>query len=144
MQIGSIGAMSFSPYVYNTNSISRSSLNKINALPEDGTKSRIDYTGLVSDEGKENLNPLKRGTSSSFADIISSQMAMSSYHKANIMSDAIEPKDKSTEPESGVVVDAVENEQKQSYLNQTGTDDSKNLYRMNMALNAYNMSMGIA
>lgn len=143
MQIGAIGAMSFQPYIYNTNSLSRASMNKIEALPEDGARKRIDYTGLVSDEGK-NTNPLERGKSANFADIISSQMAMSSYHQANLMPTENASGNKSTEPQAGVVVDAVKSEEQQSYLGQTGNDDSRSMYRMNQAISAYNMSMGIA
>ncbi len=85
MQIGSIGSVMSMPYVYNTNSVNRASMNPISAIPEDGTKGRVDYKGLVSEDGLESMNPLKRGESRNFADIISSQMALSNQHKAALM-----------------------------------------------------------
>ena len=146
MQIGALSAIQFTPYVYNANRISRASMNKISAIPEDVTKQKVDYTGLLSEDAR-NTNPLKRGTSANFADILSSQMSMSRYHQANLMAQESPASDetKETEPQSGVVVDSVE---KNAFTNmnndaQTQTGPGMN-YRMNQAIQAYNMSMGIA
>lgn len=83
MQISAVG---FTPYIYNTNTISALSMNRIAAIPGDVTEQKIDYTGLTSDES-ENINPLGIGQSANFMDILSSQMSMSRYHQARIMKD---------------------------------------------------------
>lgn len=142
MQIGALGAMNYTPYVYNANTLSRASMNKISAIPEDGTKQKVDYSGLVSEQAK-NTNPLKRGESANFADIISSQMSMSRYHQANLMAEESDASKiaKETEPQSGVVVDAFKNESQNMQGEQMGAGSN---YRMNQALQAYNLSMGIA
>ena len=79
MGIGSLGAVGFQPYIYNTNGISRSSLNPISPIGSDVVKApSTDYSELY-DEG-ENINPLKKGETRNFADILASQMAMSRLH----------------------------------------------------------------
>ncbi|MDD3368904.1 MAG: hypothetical protein PHP50_08490 [Lachnospiraceae bacterium] len=85
MQIGAVG---FQPYIYNTNSVSRSSLNKISALPEDGSESGVDYTAMVDDLADETINPLKRGETSNFADVFAMQMQMSSQNASRVMAPA--------------------------------------------------------
>ena len=81
-----IGAVSMTPYIYNTNSISAKSLNKISAISGDNTVSRLDATSLVSDEAStQNMNPLKPGQSLDFAGILEMQMQMSHENVARIM-----------------------------------------------------------
>lgn len=85
-----IGAVSMRPYVYNTNAVGRNSMNKISAISDDVTSSRLDASALVSDEAKkqETTNPLKRGQSLDFAGIIQMQMQMSRMNAARIMQPA--------------------------------------------------------
>ena len=81
-----IGTVSMTPYIYNTNSISAKSLNKISAISGDNTVSRLDATSLVSDEAStQNMNPLKPGQSLDFAGILEMQMQMSHANEARIM-----------------------------------------------------------
>lgn len=75
-----IGAIAYQPYVYNTNTVSATSLNRIGAIPNDATAGRTDFEELVND--KENVNPLGIGESANFMDILSSQMAMSRTRSA--------------------------------------------------------------
>jgi len=77
MQIGAVG---YPNYVYNTNYVSASSLNKVQAVPDDVLSSKIGYTGSA-----ENENPLRPGESKDFVGIIASQMAMSRMNAARIM-----------------------------------------------------------
>lgn len=72
MAIAPIGAYSAQPYVYNVNSLSRSSMNKISGIPEDAVMSQK-LNVEVSEE--ENQNPLKRGETKNFADIMMQQMS---------------------------------------------------------------------
>ena len=86
MGIGAIGsavATTYNPYIYNTNSVSSASLNKINAIPDDATKGGADFTGVIKEN--ENINPLKPGQTSNFADILMSQMSMSAVRQADLL-----------------------------------------------------------
>lgn len=78
-----IAAIGFQPYIYNTNAISPASMNRVSAIDDDVTKASTDYSALT-DETK-NVNPLKRGESSNFVDILESQMAMSRQNAARLM-----------------------------------------------------------
>lgn len=79
-----IQAIGFQPYIYNTNSISPSSMNRVKPLGDDVTKApATDYSALYSDDLNE--NPLKRGESKNFADILESQMALSRQNAARVM-----------------------------------------------------------
>ncbi len=78
-----VGAVSFQPYIFNTNNIGSASMNKVQPIPDDLTSQKTDYSGLVQSE--ENTNPLRRGESSNYADIIQSQMAMSQNNASRVM-----------------------------------------------------------
>lgn len=83
-----IGSVSMTPYIYNTNSVSAKSLNRISAISDDNTVSRLDASGLVSEEAStQNMNPLKPGQSLDFAGILEMQMQMSRANEARIMQD---------------------------------------------------------
>jgi hypothetical protein len=84
MQVGAIG---YQPYIFNTNTIDRASMSRVQAVPDDLTSKKTDYSGLV-DREQENTNPLKRGESANFADIIQSQMLMSQHNASRIMKPA--------------------------------------------------------
>lgn len=81
MGIGAIGG--YMPYIYNTNTVSASSLNRVKPVDDDVTKASTDYSALTDDS--LNVNPLKRGESANFVDILESQMAMSRQNAARIM-----------------------------------------------------------
>ncbi len=78
-----IGAISFQPYIYNTNQLSAASMNRVKPVDEDVTKASTDYSALT--DMTKNVNPLKRGESASFADILASQMAMSRQNAERLM-----------------------------------------------------------
>lgn len=82
MGIGAIG-LSFSPYIYNTNTLSANSMSRVKSVGDDVTKSSTDYSALTNDE--LNVNPLNKGESSNFVDILESQMAMSRMNAARVM-----------------------------------------------------------
>ena len=54
MQVGSVGTSYFQPYVYNTNSLSRASLNKVQGIGDDLLTSKTDFSALT-DEQKQNI-----------------------------------------------------------------------------------------
>lgn len=165
-----IGAIAYQPYVYNTNTVSAASLNRINALPEDGTKGRTDFEGLT--EREENQNPLGRGQSASFMDILSSQMAMSRTKSAMLLKPAA-ASDNADAAASAVQKDETAGrDAAQSVSDVTGgqdiqqkaarealtigdeesgatgasareTQDYVTSYKMRQALDAYSMTMGM-
>lgn len=67
-----LGAISFRPYLFNTNTLSRGSLSRISSIGEDLTFGKTDFSGLTG-EG-ENINPLRKGQTVGFTDILAMQM----------------------------------------------------------------------
>lgn len=82
-----IGAISYQPYIYNTNAVSSKSLNKISAISDDALDSKTDISALTSqgNETNETINPLKRGETLDFAGIFAQQMSMSRMNASRIM-----------------------------------------------------------
>lgn len=78
-----IGALGFSPYIYNTNSISRSSMGKVSPISPDVQSQKTDFSGLTSEI--ENINPLRQGETPNFTDILSMQMQIGRNHAARIL-----------------------------------------------------------
>ncbi len=164
-----IGAVGMSPYIYNTNMLSSLSMNRISAIPDDVTSQQLDYTDLVSDDF-ENINPLSKGQSGNFMDILMSQMSMSRYHQAKVMPDILlvveedselgiedmaDEMQNLTKPQelevvSGqqedpiLTVEAPEEAMQQNATGEDTTGTGFSQFRMNQAIQAYNMSMGIA
>lgn len=76
MGVGAISAIgTYQPYVYRTNQVSSRSLSKVAPIGEDLLKSKTDFSGLTKEEN-ETINPLKRGQTAHFADVLSMQMQM--------------------------------------------------------------------
>lgn len=79
-----IGALSFQPYIYNTNTLSRASLSRISGIrEEDLTSSKTDYSSLT--DMSLNENPLKPGETLNFDDILEEQMQMSRMNQSRVM-----------------------------------------------------------
>lgn len=111
-----IGAIAFKPYIFNTNSISSASMNKVSGISNGVLNKKIDYSELVS--SGENENPLKKGMSTNFMDILASQMEMSKSNESKIM--------------KPVVIG-----------DQDITSSGSSLYQMAQATQAYEMSMNM-
>lgn len=88
-----IGAVSFQPYVYNVNAISPASMNKLSGISNDVLDKKTDFSGLV-----ENENPLRKGQTLNFQDMLEMQMQRGRSNAARIM----KPKDEAQE-ETGVL-----------------------------------------
>ena len=85
--VGGFGAVSFQPYIYNTNRLDRSSLNRIEALPEDGTKNAgVDFSG-VAGQDNENVNALRQGQTQDFQGMVDMQFAMGRQNAARIFAE---------------------------------------------------------
>ncbi len=70
MQVGAIGMVMPTPYIYNTNRVDRTSMNKIEPIEDDLLESRTDFSGLT----QENINPLAQGETKDFATVLDMQM----------------------------------------------------------------------
>lgn len=82
MRIGVIG-MYFQPYIYNTNTVSADSLDKVAKIEDDALKSSVDYSN------DRNENPLKMGETKNFADVLAMQMQLGRNNAARIMQGGI-------------------------------------------------------
>lgn len=124
-----IGAISFQPYIYNTNYLSRASLNKVNAISDDLVSAKTDYSGLV--EEQSNQNPLRRGETLDFAGILQQQLQMGRANAARLIKPAQEMKEPLQFEVAG-----------NSVINNTGTAAyGNNLYLMQRATEAYSVNL---
>ncbi len=80
-----IGAVSFQPYVYNVNAISPVSMNRLTRISDNVLDKKTDFSGLV-----ENENPLKKGQTLNFQDMLDMQMRRGRSNAARIMKPADE------------------------------------------------------
>ena len=124
-----IGAISFQPYIYNTNYLSRASLNKVNAISDDLVSAKTDYSGLVEDES--NQNPLRRGETLDFAGILQQQMQMGRANAARLIKPAQEMEEPLQFEAAGSIV--MNNAATSTYAN--------NLYMMQRAAEAYSVNL---
>lgn len=85
MRIGSLG---YSPYIYNTNYVNAQSMNKIAPIDDDLVTSGTDYSSLTDDFLNE--NPLQRGETSHFADVLAMQFHMSQMNASRLIKPAEE------------------------------------------------------
>ena len=153
MTIGAIGAYSFQPYVYNTNTVSAASMNKLSKISDDVLDKKIDYSELAEEES-QNINPLKRGQTLDFQSMLEMQMQRGQNNAARIMRPAQEPQGEQetaqtsntnnitqfaqassvSEQETAASANAAETENANSNNNNIS-------YQMQQALNAYGMFM---
>lgn len=77
-----IGAVSFQPYVYNVNAISPASMNKLSRISDNVLDKKTDYSGLVK---AENENPLRKGQTLHFQDMLDMQMQRGRRTAARVM-----------------------------------------------------------
>lgn len=87
MRIGAVGFQTYQPYIYNTNTVSGNSLSRVKPISDDLLSSGTDFSGMT-DEEQQNLNPLRRGETVNFADVIAMQMQMGRMNADKIMKPA--------------------------------------------------------
>ncbi len=78
-----IGAVSFQPYVYNVNAVSPASMNKLSRISDNVLDKKTDYKELA-----ENENPLKKGQTLNFQDMLDMQMQRGRRAAARVMKPA--------------------------------------------------------
>ena len=149
MTIGAIGAYNFQPYVYNTNSVSSASMNKLSKISDDVLDKKIDYSELT-DESK-NINPLKKGQTLDFQSMLEMQMQRGQNNAARIMRPAQQAEEEETTQSSGATVTQFDQATARAQENTTSVvaentananSDNNNIsYQMQQALNAYGMFM---
>lgn len=68
------------PYVYNTNTVNRASMDKIKPIEDDVLASKTDFSDLT----QENTNPLAIGETKDFAGILEMQLQMGAQNAARL------------------------------------------------------------
>ena len=145
-----IGAVSFQPYVYNVNAISPASMNRLSKISDNVLDKKTDYSGLV-----ENENPLKKGQTLHFQDMLEMQMQRGRNNAARVMKPVEEEAQEETaQAESAAVkfdrenaADAVQPEKETAQNVQTpafggnGAENGVSNFRMQQAISAYEMFM---
>lgn len=80
---GAVSALHFRPYVYNTNTLSAASMNKLSRISDDVLDKKNDYSELTDES--LNVNPLKKGQTLDFQGILAMQMRQGQNNAARIM-----------------------------------------------------------
>ena len=153
---GSFNALSLRPYVYNTNSVSAASMSKLSRISDDVLDKKIDYSELTDESLNE--NPLKKGQTLNFQDMLDMQMRRGQNNAARIM----RPMGTVQDTEEGTVAaqtvagagmdtaparSDVKEVQAEKTVEAAGTDETVNAgsdninYQMQQALRAYEMFM---
>ena len=83
--VGAIGSVDYVPYIYNTRQVSSASLNAVDRISDDATKGGVDFSGVQAAEEQVNINPLKKGETANFADVLLSQMTQSWIHQSQLL-----------------------------------------------------------
>lgn len=151
MTIGALGAYGLQPYVYNTNTVSAASMNKLSKISDDVLDKKLDYSELT-DESK-NINPLKKGQTLDFQSMLEMQMQRGQNNAARVMRPAADSQadEEGTAQTTNTNVAqfaqasarAQETTANASTADNANADDANNniSYQMQQALNAYEMFM---
>ncbi len=126
MRIGGIGYV-YPTYVYNPNTVSAYSLNKLSRISDDVLDKKTEYTRPEPEE--ENQNPLRKGQTRDFEGILAKQMQQGQSRATQMITGGI-----FKEP-----VKTAENEQITAAMSVAGNNTS--VMQMQRAMQAYGMSM---
>lgn len=86
--VGAVGSLAYDPYIYNTRQVSSASLNKIGRISDDATEGGVDFSAVQKAEEQVNINPLRKGETANFADVLMSQMNLSQIHQSQLLGDS--------------------------------------------------------
>jgi hypothetical protein len=151
-----IGAISFQPYVYNVNAISPASMNKLSRISDNVLDKKTDFSGLA-----ENENPLKRGQTLNFQDMLEMQMQRGRSAAARMIkpaqaaqekggAEAAQTQDEAVKFNRENAVNVVRTEQETADSAQnvqtaafdgSGAENGVSNFRMQQAISAYAMFM---
>lgn len=130
-----IGALSFRPYIYNTNMLNSRSLSKVSSIGDDLLASKTDFSALT-EEGL-NENPLKRGQSVNFVDILDRQMQMGRANASRLIKPYVAQEEQV--PKAGAA--QTEQAPKAGAAQAQVMPMDINPYRMQQAAEAYQVNM---
>ncbi len=131
-RIMQIGALSFRPYIYNTNTLSRNSMSKVSAIGDDLTSGRTDFDSL-QDEGKSE-NPLGKGQTVGFSDVLDKQMHMGRMNALRVMKPgAKEPGNEKVQADDSKPANGADE--------MIHMQSERNIFQMQRAAEAYQMNM---
>ncbi len=88
--IGAVGSAAYDPYIYNARQVSSASLNAVDRISDDATDGGVDFSPINKPEEQININPLKKGETANFSDVLMSQMAMSRIHQSQLLGGVLE------------------------------------------------------
>lgn len=154
-----IGAISFQPYVYHVNAISPASMNRLPRISDNVLDKKTDFSELV-----ENENPLRKGQTLNFQDMLEMQMQRGRNNAARVMKpmeDAQEqagaaletgqtenaavkfgraPAADAVQPETEMASENAQSVQSAAF-DGSGAGNGVSNFRMQQAINAYEMFM---
>lgn len=87
MRIGAIGNI-YPNYIYNTNTVSANSMNKLSRISDNVLDKKVDYSETTA---QENQNPLKKGETLDFAGVLARQMQQSQNRAAKVLPNGLKP-----------------------------------------------------
>lgn len=99
MGIGGIGSAYgmgsiYPSYVYNPNTVSAKSMDKLSKISDDVLDKKVDYSEMAAEE---NQNPLKRGQTIDFEGIVAKQMQQGQNRAAKLMPKGLVPEEEKTD-----------------------------------------------
>lgn len=147
MRIGGIENV-YPNFVYNTNAVSANSLNKLSRISDNVLDKKVDYEANT----EEKQNPLRKGETKDFQNILAKQMQEGQNRAAAILPFGLAPSEETTaqrtEPGAGQGTKEAENTETAQDENVVSISDSQvqnqqeqnNVsYQMQRALQAYEM-----
>lgn len=142
MRIGGIGNV-YPTYVYNPNTVTSKSMNKLSRISDDVLDKKTDYTGTAT---QENQNPLKKGQTIDFEGVLAKQMQEGQNRAAKIMPNGLEPvenQNKTSEVKATELTakSAAENTKVNLDAENTESGSNANVTQMQRAIQAYEMFM---
>lgn len=156
MGIGVIGSAYgmgsiYPSYVYNPNTVSAKSMDKLSKISDDVLDKKVDYSEMAAEE---NQNPLKRGQTIDFEGIVAKQMQQGQNRAAKLMPKGLVPEEeKADEKVVQMPVRQEENVQAEEAadMDETANEEAENnassmqtqtpSMQMERAIQAYEMFM---
>jgi len=127
-----VGGINFAPYIYNTNALSGNSLSKVAPIGKDLLSSKTDFSPLANKDLNE--NPLRKGQTSNWVDVLDMQMQMGRMNAARIMKPVEEMQELSE-------LSAEDFQPVSSAQEMLSMRYDRNLYQMQRAAEAYRVNM---
>lgn len=147
MRIGGIGNV-YPTYVYNPNTVSSMSMNKLSRISDDVLDKKVDYTESAAAE--ENQNPLRKGETLDFEGLVAKQMQQGQNRAVRVMTnrtpeEAPEEKAERKQTDNKQIKDA-QTANKQAASEQTAaaaasSENNTTVMQMQRAIQAYEMFM---